>query len=349
MMRLPYDSPEAQTLNKNIFETIYFAALTASNELAQELGHYESMKQPHPETKEIAPIANGIFQFELHYQYQEMMYAKYAGLGVPKPNKTEIYPSSGLWDWEALRAKIIQFGVRNSLVVAPMPTASTSQILNNTESFEPLTSNIYVRRTLAGEFVCVSRHLVRDLIELGLWNQSMKNKLVAHNGSVQKIEEIPNNLKAIYRTVWEISQKSVIDMAATRGAFIDQSQSLNIHMQNPNFGNLGAMHFYGWARGLKTGMYYLRSKPAVDAIKFTIDPALIKEQQEQTRVEKALRPNPEKAMTISGRNLSGAKIEMLEATTVPTIDLTNAEEIQRQRDAMTCSLDNPENCLLCSS
>ena len=337
MMRLPFDSEEARALNKDIFETIHFASLTASNELAQEEGCYETMRKPHPITGEIAPIARGIFQFQLHYEYQLKMHKSYSD--IPMPDKGAIYPSSGRWNWDGLSQKIVeQSGIRNSLLNAPMPTASTSQILGFNESFEPITSNIYVRRTLAGEFVCVSRHLVQDLIRLGIWNPLMKDKLIANNGSVQKIAEIPADLKAIYRTVWEISQKSIVEMAADRQAFIDQSQSMNIHMQNVNFGKLGAMHFYGWKRGLKTGMYYLRSKPAVDAVKFTIDPSLIKEQQEQDRVEKALRPDA----SMKNRN-SRASDE------VPIINLLNTEEIKRQREAMICSLNNPDECKVCGS
>merc|ERR1712157_34817 len=175
-----------------------------------------------------------------------------------------------LFDWQGLRAKLKEFGVRNSLLTAPMPTASTSQILGNNECFEPYTSNVYVRRTLAGEFVCINDHLLRDLIKLGIWNPLLKDKLIAANGSVQKLEEVPEECQQIYKTVWEISQKQLINMAADRGHFIDQSQSFNIHMNNPNFGKLTSMHFYGWRIGLKTGMYYLRTKAAVDAIKYTI-------------------------------------------------------------------------------
>lgn len=238
-MRFAFDSEGARQLNKEIFETIYYAALTSSADLAKEQGHYESY--------EGSPISQGILQHDMW--------------GV-KPSER--------WDWTTLRAKIKTYGVRNSLLMAPMPTASTSQILGNNECIEPVTSNIYTRRVLSGEFAMVNKHLVRDLIQLGLWNEEMKDRIIAHNGSVQYIPEIPADLKELYRTVWEIKQKSVLEMAADRGAYIDQSQSLNIHMEDTNFGKLSSLHFAAWKLGLKTGMYYLRTRPAVDAIKFTI-------------------------------------------------------------------------------
>ncbi|NIK74474.1 ribonucleoside-diphosphate reductase alpha chain [Thermonema lapsum] len=250
MLRMPYDSEEARGLNKDIFETIYYAALEASMELAQKEGPYE--------TYEGSPISQGIFQFDMW--------------GVK--------PTSGRWDWEALRQKILQYGVRNSLLLAPMPTASTSQILGNNECFEPFTSNMYVRRVLSGEFIVVNKYLLHDLIKLGLWDETMRNKLMAANGSVQNIKEIPQHIKDLYKTAWEIKQKTIIDMAADRGAFICQSQSLNIFMAEPNFGKLTSMHFYAWEKGLKTGMYYLRTQPAAQAIKFTVDQKI---QQELSR------------------------------------------------------------------
>lgn len=240
-LRMPFDSAEARGLNKDIFETIYFAAVTASMELAQRDGAYETFAG--------SPISQGIFQFDMW----------------------EVTPDSGRWDWEGLRKEVMQHGVRNSLLLAPMPTASTSQILGNNECFEPYTSNIYNRRVLSGEFPVVNKHLLKDLVSLGLWNDRMKNKLIAANGSIQNIADIPQSIKDIYKTVWEISQKAIIDMAADRGAFICQSQSLNIHLLDPNFGKLTSMHFYAWKKGLKTGMYYLRTKSAADAIKFTIE------------------------------------------------------------------------------
>ena len=238
-MRMSFDSAQARELNKQIFETIYFAALSASADLAKEHSHYESY--------EGSPISQGILQHDMW--------------GVTPSNR---------WDWTTLRAKIKTYGVRNSLLMAPMPTASTSQILGNNECIEPVTSNIYTRRVLSGEFAMVNKHLVKDLIQLGLWNEEMKDRIIAHNGSVQYIPEIPADLKELYRTVWEIKQKSILEMAADRGAYIDQSQSLNIHMEDTNFGKLSSLHFAAWKLGLKTGMYYLRTRPAVDAIKFTI-------------------------------------------------------------------------------
>jgi ribonucleoside-diphosphate reductase alpha chain len=241
LMGMPFESPEAAKLNKDIFETIYFAAMTASKDEAIVDGAYETFKG--------SPVSKGIFQFDMW--------------GVT--------PGSGLWDWAELKKEVKKHGVRNSLLVAPMPTASTSQILGNNECFEPYTSNIYTRRTLSGEFIIVNKHLMRDLIKLGLWNDTMKNKLIAAKGSVQAIPEIPENIKELYKTVWEISQKAIIDMSADRGAYICQSQSLNIHIQDPNFGKMTSMHFYAWKKGLKTGMYYLRSRAATSAIQFTVD------------------------------------------------------------------------------
>jgi len=241
LLKMPFESEEARGLNKHIHETIYFAAMEASMELAQVEGPYETFKG--------SPVSKGIFQFDMW--------------GVT--------PDSGRWDWDKLKREVKKNGVRNSLLVAPMPTASTSQILGNNECFEPYTSNIYTRRTLSGEFIVVNKHLMRDLIELGLWDAGMKNKLIEANGSVQNIPEIPQHIKDLYKTVWEISQKAVIDMAADRGAYICQSQSMNVHIQDPNFGKLTSMHFYAWKKGLKTGMYYLRSKAATSAIQFTVE------------------------------------------------------------------------------
>ena len=248
LMRHAFDSPEAKKLNEEIFETIYFGAMEASMEIAKEEGTYK--------TYEGSPVSKGIFQFDMW--------------GVA--------PSSKRWDWTKLKREVKKHGVRNSLLLAPMPTASTSQILGNNECFEPYTSNIYTRRVLSGEFIVVNKHLLKDLIKLNLWNESMKDRLMEANGSIQGIKEIPDDIKLLYRTVWEVSQKSIIDMAADRGAYICQSQSMNIHMQDANFGKLTSMHFHAWKKGLKTGLYYLRTKAAADAIKFTI----VKDEKSQT-------------------------------------------------------------------
>ncbi|KAG8181013.1 hypothetical protein JTE90_024761 [Oedothorax gibbosus] len=244
LMRLPFDSPEAQRLNVEIFETIYYAALEASCELAETYGAYETFCG--------SPASEGILQYDLW----------------------NVTPSER-WDWTALKDKIKKYGLRNSLLVAPMPTASTAQIFGNNESFEPYTSNIYSRRVLSGEFQVVNHHLLKDLTLFGLWHENMKNRIIANHGSIQDIEEIPDDLKLLYRTVWEIPQKNILKMAADRGAFIDQSQSMNVHIAEPNYGKITSMHFYGWKLGLKTGMYYLRSKPAAKAIQFTVDKALL--------------------------------------------------------------------------
>ena len=251
LMRQAFDSPEAKKLNEDIFETIYFGAMEASMEIAKKEGTYK--------TYEGSPVSKGIFQFDMW--------------GVA--------PSSKRWDWTKLKREVKKHGVRNSLLLAPMPTASTSQILGNNECFEPYTSNIYTRRVLSGEFIVVNKHLLKDLIKLNLWNESMKNRLMEANGSIQGIKEIPDDIKLLYRTVWEVSQKSIIDMAADRGAFICQSQSMNIHMQDANFGKLTSMHFHAWKKGLKTGLYYLRTKAAADAIKFTI----VKDEKSKTKEE----------------------------------------------------------------
>jgi ribonucleoside-diphosphate reductase alpha chain len=253
--------------------------MTASKDLAKEQGPYE--------TYEGSPISKGIFQF----------------------NMWGVTPSAR-WEWDILREEVKKYGVRNSLLLAPMPTASTSQILGNNECFEPYTSNIYTRRVLSGEFVVVNKHLLKDLVKLGLWNDNLKNKIIAANGSIQEIPEIPQNIKDLYRTVWEIPQRALIDMAADRGAFICQSQSLNLFVSSPNFGKLTSMHFYAWEKGLKTGMYYLRTKAAADAIKFTVDQAALQ-----------LTPKAE--------------------------DTTISAEVGMEQ--ITCSLDDPEGCEACGS
>ncbi|CAJ0824583.1 18063_t:CDS:2, partial [Entrophospora sp. SA101] len=280
-MRLPFDSTEARDLNKKIFETIYHGALEASCELAKENGTYETYKG--------SPVSKGILQYEMW---------------------DKVTPSD-LWDWNSLKQQIAEHGVRNSLLLAPMPTASTSQILGFNECFEPYTSNIYTRRVLAGEFQIVNPWLLKDLIDLNLWNDNMKNRIIADNGSIQKIQGIPDELKALFKTTWELSQRVIIDMAADRGAFIDQSQSLNIHIAEPTIAKLTSMHFYGWKKGLKTGMYYLRTKPAADAIKFTVDQTALKESKAADEEYK------------------------------------NSDDKLLASNLISCSLNNQENCLVC--
>jgi len=310
LLRMPFDSEEARGLNTDIFETIYFGAMEASMELSKLHGPYETFKG--------SPVSKGIFQFDMW--------------GVT--------PSSGRWDWNQLKQDVKQFGVRNSLLLAPMPTASTSQILGNNECFEPYTSNIYTRRTLSGDFIVANKHLMRDLMSLGLWSDAMRQKLIAANGSVQDIQEIPQNIKDIYRTVWEISQKAIIDMSADRGAYICQSQSLNIHITNPNFGKLTSMHFYAWKKGLKTGMYYLRSTAAADAIKFTVD----KVSAAQPEAEVAIAATaPVEAPVVGAGALAAVIQENQQAIPYETY----AEE--QKRADMACSLDNPDACEACGS
>jgi len=256
MLKIPFESEKAKQLNKEIFETIYFGAATASCELAKDEGPYE--------TYEGSPASQGILQYDMW--------------GVTPSDK---------WDWAALKENIKENGMRNSLLLAPMPTASTAQILGNNESTEPYTSNMYNRRVLAGEFTIVNKHLLRELTSSGLWTPSVRNRLIADNGSIQNVQEIPKRIRDVYKTVWEISQKVVLDMAADRGAFICQSQSMNVHIADPSTSKLTSMHFYAWKLGLKTGMYYLRTRPKADAIKFTVD-------QEQLTKDKAAAQDPPK-------------------------------------------------------
>ena len=240
MLKMPFDSEEARKLNKDIFETIYFGALTASCELAEEEGAYETFKG--------SPASKGQLQFDLW----------------------NVKPSNR-WDFDSLKKRIIQKGLRNSLLIALMPTASTSQILGYNECFEPYTTNLYTRRVLSGEFIVVNKLLLKTLIELNLWNDSVKNQILAANGSIQGIAGIPDHVKLLYRTVWELKQKALIDLAADRGPYICQTQSLNLFVESPTFSKLSSMHFYAWKQGLKTGIYYLRTKAASEAIKFTVD------------------------------------------------------------------------------
>ncbi|QQS30797.1 MAG: ribonucleoside-diphosphate reductase subunit alpha [Sphingobacteriales bacterium] len=254
LLRLPFESEQARKLNKEIFETIYHAALTASCELAQQYGHYETFKG--------SPASGGVLQYDMW--------------GVEPGDR---------WDWYTLKANIMKYGLRNSLLLAPMPTASTSQILGNNECFEPYMSNIFTRRVLSGEFILLNKHLLKDLIELGLWDDDLKNSLIANNGSIQNIEGIPDEIKELYKTTWEIKQKTLIDYAADRGPFICQSQSLNVFMEDVNYKKLSSLHFYAWQRGLKTGMYYLRTRPAADPIKFTVDVTRLRRPQTEDNNE----------------------------------------------------------------
>jgi ribonucleoside-diphosphate reductase alpha chain len=298
LMRFPFDSPEAKALNKEIFETIYFAALTESCALAKAEGPYK--------TYEGSPVSKGELQFDMW--------------GVSPTDR---------WDWDSLKGEIKESGVRNSLLLAPMPTASTSQILGNNECFEPYTSNIYSRRTLSGEYIIVNKHLLKDLIRLGLWDNEMKEMLMAANGSIQNIDGLPQDLKELYKTVWELSQKVVIDMAADRGAYICQSQSLNLFVENPNFKKLSSMHFYAWQKGLKTGMYYLRSKAAVDPIKFTLSA------KHQTKFA----TTGDQTVVETTAVQAVATEETVEAATLVT-------PIVAESSGESCSMD--DGCIMCS-
>ncbi len=359
LMRYPFDSVEAKVLNREIFETIYYAALTASKDLAREEGTYE--------TYEGSPVSKGILQ----------------------PDMWGVKPSDR-WEWDILRDEVKKHGVRNSLLLAPMPTASTAQILGNNECFEPYTSNLYTRRVLSGEFIVVNKYLLRDLVKLGLWSEEIKNRIIASNGSVQHIPEIPQNLKDLYKTAWEISQKTIIDMAADRGAYICQSQSLNIFMENVNFGKLTSMHFYSWKAGLKTGMYYLRTKAATDAIKFTLDKTKLEAPKEEaaalstskgerlpvgttvnldpvlsgpttTHVPHQDAPRPVTAtVRVPGEGRDPQPSSNGHSNEVPEVAMErqNAERLsalraqeeaqQKAQEAIACSLDNPEGCEMCS-
>ncbi len=327
MLRHAFDSDEARILNKNIFETIYYAALCASKDIAKKDGPYESFKG--------SPISEGQFQFDMW--------------NVTPTNR---------WDWETLRKEIKEFGVRNSLLVAPMPTASTSQILGNNECFEPYTSNIYTRRVLSGQFMVVNKHLLKDLIDLGLWSEEMKNAIIANNGSIQPIDGIPQDIKELYKTAWEIKQRSIIDMAADRGAFIDQSQSLNLFMESPNYKKLTSAHFYAWEKGLKTGMYYLRSRPAVDPIKFTVD--VEKARQSNSAAEKEVTAAYVDKMATIAPIYEGVANAQQEIFTLaePVVQEKSIEE-RAAEFGMTvddflaaqkvCSLENPGECEMCGS
>lgn len=344
-LRLPFDSQEAKELNIQIFETIYHAAVEASIELAAEEGPYE--------TYEGSPASKGLLQYDLWGR---------------KPTE--------LWDWDTLKQKMTKHGLRNSLLVAPMPTASTSQILGNNECFEPYTSNIYSRRVLAGEFQIVNPHMLKDLVDLGIWNDAMKNNIIANNGSIQSLPNVPDEIKALYKTVWEISQKHIIDMAADRAAFIDQSQSLNIHIKDPTMGKLTSMHFYGWKKGLKTGMYYLRTQAAAAAIQFTIDKNAVGEAGKTVALLEKLNQRKYLPKRLTGEsqtplpNVTSVSEENARAVSTEPSSLENlvaelhigekAEEKKGEEkqdgeesdiyssQVIACAINNPESCTMCS-
>ncbi|CAK7894732.1 ribonucleoside-diphosphate reductase large chain 2 [[Candida] anglica] len=345
-LRIPFDSQEAKELNIQLFETMYHGAVESSIELAQKEGAYESY--------EGSPASKGLLQFDLWDR---------------KPTE--------LWDWDSLKQKLAKHGLRNSLLVAPMPTASTSQILGNNECFEPYTSNIYSRRVLAGEFQIVNPYLLRDLVDLGIWNDNMKNNIIANNGSVQNLPNIPDEIKALYKTVWEISQKHIIDMAADRAAFIDQSQSLNIHIKDPTMGKLTSMHFYGWKKGLKTGMYYLRTQAAAAAIQFTVDQNSVNEAGNTIATLGKLKNRKYVARSSTTSDNDSVRSQSTEPTSIENsvaeLKISEDKEVEAQAgeapdasDATTkegeteedgdifsskviaCAIDNPESCTMCS-
>jgi ribonucleoside-diphosphate reductase alpha chain len=312
MLRLPFTSDDAKTLNQEIFETLYFAAITASMEMAIEEGVYSSYQG--------SPISKGEFQYNLWGIKDEEL--------------------SGRWDWAKLRKEVMKNGVRNSLLVAPMPTASTSQILGNNECFEPYTSNIYTRRVLSGEFIVVNKHLLEDLVALGLWNENLKQELMRANGSVQHIDVIPQDIKELYKTVWELSMKDIIDMSRQRGYFIDQSQSLNLFMEGANYSKLTSMHFYAWKSGLKTGMYYLRTKSAVDAIKFTLDNT----KKEEVPVLEAIIAEVSTKTETAAINLDVSAGSQQEADTQPMTATEMKEMIAKAKEGQA-----DDDCLMCGS
>ncbi len=314
MLRLPFTSDEAKQLNQEIFETLYFAAVTASMEEAKVDGSYSSF--------EGSPMANGEFQHNLWGVKDEEL--------------------SGRWNWGKLRKDVQKHGLRNSLLVAPMPTASTSQILGNNECFEPYTSNIYTRRVLSGEFIVVNKHLLEDLVSLGLWNENLKQELMRANGSIQHIESIPQEIRELYKTVWELSMKDIIDMSRQRGYFIDQSQSLNLFMENANYAKLTSMHFYAWKSGLKTGMYYLRTKAAVDAIKFTLDNTKKKEVPVGVAAEAEVAAATPK--TSEGLKVETIPVSQQEVDIQPMTETEMAALIARAKEG-----EADDDCIMCGS
>jgi len=339
LMGHSFDDENARQLNKHIFETIYHAAMEASMDEAKINGPYS--------TYEGSPVSKGIFQFDMW----------------------NVTPSN-LWDWAALKLKVKEFGIRNSLLIAPMPTASTAQILGNNESIEPFTSNIYSRRVLAGEFQVINQHLLKELTDMGLWNDDMRQQMIANLGSIQAIFGIPAEIKRKYRTVWEISQKSIIEMAADRAPFICQSQSLNIHIAQPSYAKISSMHFFGWNKGLKTGMYYLRSKAAANAIQFTVDKTKVyatEKSEETTQNKTEIKPIKlefnNKTTVSASVGLEGDNLEQSKENLKPVENLVKKEETDveavteqvarvrltpEEEARLLCSLENKEACMMCS-
>lgn len=302
MLKIPFDSSEAAQLNRDIFETIYFGACTASCLLAKEEGYYESYPG--------SPSSQGKLQYDLW--------------GVTPSDR---------WDWGSLKKEIAKYGLRNSLLVAPMPTASTAQILGNNESTEPFTANIYNRRVLAGEFTIVNKHLLRDLTSRGIWNESIRNQIIANRGSVQKIEEIPKELRDVYKTVWEVPQRVILDLAADRSPFICQSQSLNVHIADPSSKKLTSMHFYAWKKGLKTGMYYLRSRPKADAIQFTVDQEKLSADTKKKTTVSSGKENTKKTNIPPMETLKGKK-PIMEAK--PLVDSATLGQPEAEEVCLNC-------------
>jgi len=315
LLGMPFDSPEAKVLNQEIMETIYFGAVESSTELAEELGAYETFQG--------SPASKGVLQYDMW----------------------NVTPSAR-WDWAGLKAKIAQHGMRNSLLLAPMPTASTSQILGNNECFEPYTTNIYTRRVMSGEFAVVNPHLLKELVDMGLWSKDMKNRILSNGGSVAGIQEIPERMRDVYKTVWELKMRTLIDMAADRGAFIDQSQSLNLFVAAPTTQKLTSMHFYSWKQGLKTGCYYLRTRPAADAIQFTVEQTASVMQDKSNKAATATASKDKENTKPATELKTNLKRNMSKNMSADDDDMA---AMQMAAAKLACSLENKEACTMCSS
>ena len=315
LLGMPFDSPEAKVLNQEIMETIYFGAVESSTELAEELGAYETFQG--------SPASKGVLQYDMW----------------------NVTPSAR-WDWAGLKAKIAQHGMRNSLLLAPMPTASTSQILGNNECFEPYTTNIYTRRVMSGEFAVVNPHLLKELVDMGLWSKDMKNRILSNGGSVAGIQEIPERMRDVYKTVWELKMRTLIDMAADRGAFIDQSQSLNLFVAAPTTQKLTSMHFYSWKQGLKTGCYYLRTRPAADAIQFTVEQTASVMQDKSNKAATATASKDKENTKPASELKTNLKRNMSQNMSADDDDMA---AMQMAAAKLACSLENKEACTMCSS